>query len=311
MVNWQTSTFRLTFRFGMIRIGSVAFRSLVPEGHPFKLPVHPDFDILPLDALGSTTESIILRSHPIQTRLERLSKIRGTLCYVPETYRHHYVDLSGTFAEYLSKFSSKTRSTLLSKVRRLKQEGVEFQAFRSAEELLRFYPLARQVSLKTYQESLLKQGLPDSPEFEAALRLRGEQDTARGFLLMKGSNPIAYLYSPATDGVLLYEYLGYDTEFRQSSPGTVLQYLALEYLFAEQKFEKFDFEEGEGQHKQMFATHSVECADIFVFAPTIRAHVLVRMHMMLTTFVRTVLVVTDRMHVKKRLKRVIKMLSSK
>lgn len=305
-MNWKPFTFGLTFRLGIISIGSVAFRAIQPEVHPFKLPPHPDFDLIPLSALDDGIEAIILRSHPIQKPLERLSVQHGAMCYVPSTYRHHYVDLSGTFQEYLGKFTSKTRSSLQRKVRKLKQEGVEYQEFRTADELLRFYPLARKVSLKTYQENLLKNGLPDTPAFQTELRSRGEHDTARAFLLLKGDRPIAYLYSPAENGVLIYEHLGYDPEFRLASPGTVLQYLALESLFDEQRFAIFDFEEGEGQHKQMFATDSIECADIFLFAPSLRAKVLVRAHLILNASVRAAMRIAERTRLKGRLKRLVK-----
>jgi CelD/BcsL family acetyltransferase involved in cellulose biosynthesis len=305
-VNWRPFTFRLAFRFGAVHIGSAAFRAIQPEVHPFQLPADPDFDSLPLNALDSGAEAIIFYSHPIQHPMKRLSRQHGALCYVPSTYRHFYVDLSGAFPEYLDKFSSKTRSSLQRKVRKLKQEGVEFQIFRSADELLRFYPLARQVSRKTYQDNLLNKGLPDTPTFQAELRTRGEQDTARAFLLLKGGAPIAYLYSPAVHGVLIYDYLGYDPKFRDSSPGTVLQYLALEFLFAEQKFAMFDFEEGEGQHKQMFATNSIECADVFLFAPSLRAKALIQAHRILNVLVRATLRIAERTRLKARLKRFVK-----
>src|SRR5208337_5260468 len=128
---------------------------------------------------------IILTSHPIQKPMERLSMQHGTLCYVPETYHRYYVSLGGSFQEYLDKFPAKKRYTVQSKVRKLMRDGGEFLVFRSAEELLRFHPLAREVSRKTWHETLLKGGLADTPEFQDELRARGEQDTARGFLLLK------------------------------------------------------------------------------------------------------------------------------
>jgi len=310
-VNWKPFPFRLTFRLGMIHIGSATFRAIKPGVHPFKLPAHPDFELLPLDVFDSGTQAIIIRSHPIQKPLKQLSTQHGALCYVMGTYRHHYVDLSGTFQEYLDRFSSKTRNSLQRKVRKLLKEGIEFRVYRSSEELLCFHRLAREVSLKTYQENLLRTGLPDTTEFKDELRSRGEQDTARAFLLVKGSTPIAYLYSPVEQGVLMYDHLGYDPQFRQDSPGTVLQYLALEFLFAEQKFAMFDFEEGEGQHKQMFATHNLECADILLFAPTLRAKALVRAHLVLNASVRAAMRITERAGLKGRLKRLVKTWSAK
>lgn len=310
-MNWAPFTFRLSFRLGAIHIGSASFRAIQPDTHPFALPAHPDFDVLPVNVFDKSTEAIILRSHPIQQPLKRLSTQHGALCYVPATYRHYSVDLSGTFREYLDKLSPKTRSSLQRKVRKLQQDGVEFRVFRSADELLCFHPLARQVSRKSYQENLLKSGLPDTPAFKAELLSHGERNTARAFLLLKDGTPIAYLYSPAEHGVLIYEHLGYDQEFRNTSPGTVLQYLALEFLFAEQNFAMFDFEEGEGQHKQTFSTHSLECADVFLFAPTWRAKALIRVHWLMNASVKALLAIAERTRLKVRLKRLIKTWSAK
>jgi len=308
---WKQFTYRLPFRIALTRIGMAEFRAIEPDAHPFDLPPHPNFDVLPLDDLKSGTEAIILTSHPIQKPLKRLSKQRGTLCYVPATYRHFYIDLKGTFQEYLEKFSSKTRNTLQRKVRKLMGDGGEFRVYRDAEEMMQFHPLAVQVSHKTWQENLLQTGLSNSPKFQAELRTRGEQDTVRAFLLFKGGNPIAYLYTPAEHGVLIYDRLGYDADFHQSSPGSVLQYLALEYLFAEKKFKMFDFWEGEGQHKETFATDCLECADVCIFAPTLRANLLIRAHLILDMSVRGALWIAERLRIRKLLKRVVKLWSAK
>lgn len=305
-MSYKPFTFRLTYRFGAIHIGTAKFRAIEPEEHPFELPPHPDFDQYPLEAFEKGVEAVILSSHPIQKPLERLSMQRGVLCYVPVTYNRHYIDLSGSFQEYLDKSSHKKRYNLRREVRKLTEEGAEFQVFRSAEELSRFYPLAREVSRKTWHESLLRRGLPDTPEFKALMRAHGERDTARGYLLVKGGIPIAYQYAMMEKGVLMLMNLGYDPEFRNASPGTVLQYLALESLFAEKKFTIFDFEEGDSQYKQTFATESLECADVFLFAPTLRARTLIRAHLVLNALVRAVLAGTERAGLKVRLKRLLK-----
>jgi len=310
-VVWKPFTFRMSFRLALIRIGSAEFRAIQPDVHPFNLPAHPDFDLLPFDAFNSGIELIILNSHPVQKPLKKLSMQHGALCYVPLTYRRFYINLSGTFREYLEKFSHKTRYNLQREARMFMREGVEFQVFRSAEELLRFYPLARQVSRKTWQENLLQTGLPDTPAFRAELRSRGEQDTARAFLLLKGERPISYLYTSVKDGVLTYKSLGYDPEFRHPSPGTILQYLALEFLFVEQRFSMLDFGEGEDQYKQLLATHSLDCADVLLFAPTLRAKVLVRADIMINASVRAVIRIVELIRLKGWLKRLVKTWSTK
>ena len=49
---------------------------------------------------------------------------------------------------------------------------------------------------------------------------------------------------------------------------TVLQMAALESLFAEGRYQYFDFTESEGAHKALFGTDSVDCASFLMLRPT-------------------------------------------
>jgi CelD/BcsL family acetyltransferase involved in cellulose biosynthesis len=165
-----------------------------------------------------------------------------------------YTDLTGSFENYLKGIPPKERSTLQRKVRKIFADfpgKVTFRCYCTPEELREFHPLARTVSAKTYQDRLLKKGLPDTPEFRAEMFELALRDSVRAFLLLVDLEPIAYLYSPANGSVLFFEHLGYDANYSNRSPGTVLQYLAFEELFQEKRFEIFDFEEGEGQLRSL------------------------------------------------------------
>jgi CelD/BcsL family acetyltransferase involved in cellulose biosynthesis len=179
---------------------------------------------------------------------------------------------------------------------------VTFRCYRTPQELLEFHPLARTVSVKTYQERLLKSGLPDTPEFKAEMRDLASRDSVRAFLLFVEEKPIAYLCCPAEGSVLFYGRLGYDTNYSKYSPGSVLQYLAFEELFREKRFGIFDFTEGEGQQKHLFCTHEVECADLYVLACRPANVALVLLHAALGLFSRTALFFAERVGVKRKIK---------
>jgi CelD/BcsL family acetyltransferase involved in cellulose biosynthesis len=68
---------------------------------------------------------------------------------------------------------------------------------------------------------------------------------------------------------LVYAHLGYDPEFADLSPGTVLLAEALRALMAERRFRLFDFTEGEGAHKLRFASGTVDCVDLLLLRPTL------------------------------------------
>ena len=137
-----------------------------------------------------------------------------------------------------------------------------------------FHRLAFEVSEKTYQSRLLSSGLPGVDRFRA----RVDALRTRGYVLWHAGKPVAYLFCPARDGNLLYEHVGYDPEYQRWSPGSVLQALALESLFAEGRFRTFDFTEGDGDHKRFFANRSVPCADLYYFRKSPRNVLIVGLH---------------------------------
>jgi len=131
----------------------------------------------------------------------------------------------------------------------------------------------------------------------------GAAGAGRGWILFLDGAPIAYLYSPIRDGAVIYEYLGYDPAHRDLSVGTVLQYLVLERLFAEGGFSVFDFTEGGGQHKEMFATGSVEVADLYFFRRNLAAAAIVGGHVAAAEVTRTAIATLDRLQARDRLRR--------
>src|SRR5439155_2345862 len=123
------------------------------------------------------------------------------------------------FDDYMARFSAKSRSTLRRKVRRFTAApGARLREYRAPQEMDEFFRLARALSRKTYQEALYDKGLPASDGFRQRLLAMAGEDGVRGYILFLHDRPIAYLYCPAHDGVLLYENLGYDPEAAALSP---------------------------------------------------------------------------------------------
>lgn len=189
-----------------------------------------------------------------------------------QDYRRHFITMEGSsYEDYLARFSGKTRSTLRRKAKKLDADagGYTVTEHRTPAEIERFLDAALPLSAKTYQARLLDAGLPDSAEARATMLAAAEADRMRCYLLAVQGKPIAYLSLPVMERTLLYAHLGYDPAWARLSPGTVLQLVALERLFAEQRYAWFDFAEGEGAHKAMFGTDSVACASFVLLDPTI------------------------------------------
>jgi CelD/BcsL family acetyltransferase involved in cellulose biosynthesis len=210
-------------------------------------------------------------SFPVHDQLPRLTFAAGFVRFVSQQYRRFYANLAGPFDAYEARFSAKTRATLRRKVRKfaeLSGDATDFRVFRTPAEFEAFRALAVPLSATTYQDRLLDAGLPDDDRFWASIGARAAADSVRGYLLCHHGNAVAYLCCPVTDGIVKYDFVGYAPEYRAHSPGTVLQWLALKDLMAERRFRMFDFTPGEGQHKEMFATDEVRCADVFLLRPS-------------------------------------------
>jgi CelD/BcsL family acetyltransferase involved in cellulose biosynthesis len=100
------------------------------------------------------------------------------------------------------------------------------------------------------------------------MRELAARDAMRGWILFLDGRPASYLYAPSDGATLIYAYLGYDPQFADLSAGAVLQIEAMRALMEERRFRLFDFTEGEGQHKKLFATGEVECVDLLLVRPT-------------------------------------------
>lgn len=191
--------------------------------------------------------------------------------FVRQRYRRSYARLDQDFDSYLAGFSAKSRSTLRRKAKRLAERcggGLDVRCYRSEADIEAFHVHARALSARTYQERRLGYGLPEGEAALAEMRALARCDRLRGWLLFVDGRPASYLYAPAEGDILVYEYLGYDPDFADYSPGTVLLLEAMRQLMEERRFALFDFTEGEGRQKQQFATGAIDCVDLLLVKPT-------------------------------------------
>jgi CelD/BcsL family acetyltransferase involved in cellulose biosynthesis len=188
-----------------------------------------------------------------------------------QRYTRHYVDLAAGEAAWRAGLSGAVRSAMKRKAKKLAAANggvLDVRRYRTADELAAFHPLARAVAAITYQEKLLGSALPGDAVFVAAMLAQAEEDRVRAWLLYLGDAPVAYLWCAAQGGSLRYDYVGHDPAHAALSPGSVLMEAALTDLFAD-RFARFDFTEGDGQHKRTLATGGVACRDLLLLTPTV------------------------------------------
>jgi len=305
--SWTAKHAQLRFLLGEIPLLTVEFPLLVQETHFTKLLDGPAPAPLRSTDLPDATQGFLIRSQPMSQQLPSLSWSSDFVRYVPAQYERYYIELGDSFASYLHKFSSKSRNTLHRKIKRFANFSggrVDWREYRTLDEIRQYYPLARQVSGRTYQERLLNAGLPDDEEFRTEMCDLASCGRARGYLLFHEGKPIAYLFCvvEGTD-ILLYRYLGYDPAYQNWSPGTVLQYFVLEKLFAEREIRLFDFTEGEGPQKRFLSTGSVRCADIYHLRRRPTVLITVVLHCVLQRVSKALVEALDRVGLKSRVKK--------
>lgn len=225
-----------------------------------------------LPPLDERDHGYLITSLPAARIAEIAAMHSGFLRFKRQHYARRYADLSASFDDYMASFSGKSRSTLRRKIRKFEKlsgGSLDLRCYRTPGEMAEFHALARQVSAKTYQEKLLDAGLPEGAEAEGEMRRLAGRDEVRGWLLFVDGAPVSYLYAPAAGDTLIYAYLGHDPDFAAYSPGSVLQIEAMRQVIAEGRFRRFDFTEGDGQHKRQFATGSVDCVDLLLLRPTL------------------------------------------
>lgn len=216
-------------------------------------------------------DGVRILSAPTTRLSEVTARFPGFIAGGRQDYRRHFIAMDGSFADYMTQFSGKTRSTLRRKAKKLAEEakGYTVTTHRTPDEVETFLAAAVPLSARTYQARLLGAGLPDDAVAHGAMLKAAEAGQVRAFLLHAGGEAIAYLSLPVEGRTLIYAHLGYDPKWARLSPGTVLQIEALERLFAEERFGWFDFTEGDGAHKELFGTGSVACSSLVLLQPTL------------------------------------------
>lgn len=308
-VQWSKQETNLVIRLGELTLYSHQFPTLVFNAAQLSTPGDPLELDLPFGDYTEGVEALIVRSFPIENELVPMVILPEAIRYVTAQYRRQYIDMTGDFANYLKKFSAKRRAQLKRLVKEFKEfsdGNILWKEYRHANEIDAFYLNARMISITTYQEKLLNVGFPDTYEYKVYLQQLAKEDGVRGYVLFHRDKPIAYVCCLAIGSTLLYEHVGYDSNYRHLSPGNVLQYLILEKIFADNYFKLFDFNEGDGAHKAFFATHSVLRANYFFFRKTIRNYLLVKSHYSIEHLSSKLASMLDRYGLKAKLKRYIR-----
>jgi Acetyltransferase (GNAT) domain len=232
--------------------------------------------------VGETQMPYVIRSFPAPSPLPRLAVVGKHLRYVPVQYPRYYVEFKGSFEEYLKRFSPKSRYNLARSVRKLAEfDGgrIDWREYRQPEEMAEFHLLADALSKRTYQEKVLHEGFASRAGSPENLRMLAQTGAVRGYILFAAGQAIAYVFCRCCLDTLLYDAIGYDPLLHKYSPGSVLLYVLIEKMFAEQAFKYLDFGEGGSWYKEHWSTGAARCARAYYFPMAVPIVSAVMMHM--------------------------------
>ncbi|MEG3164922.1 GNAT family N-acetyltransferase [Sphingomonas sp. PB2P19] len=259
----MTPAVPLRFQVGARALATVR-RRLVRV--PLSLDVVLSGTVPTLPALSADADGFLITSLP-EAALGSVDR-HGLLGFVRQRYVRYHVDLGIGVDAWLAGLSGSARSGLKRKAKKLATASggvLDVRAYRTPAEIAAFHPLARAVSATTYQERLLGSGLPEDV---APLLALAREDRVRAWLLFIAGTPVAYLCCTADGESLRYDHVGHDPAHGDLSPGAVMQLEAMRALFGD-RFARFDFTEGEGQHKRQFASGGTACVDVLLLRPTL------------------------------------------
>jgi hypothetical protein len=264
-LNWMPSQLLYRCRFGELEIFKLKFNGLKSNPNIFEV-------VKQATSPPAAKRPIVAHAYSLPCLEDQRKGIRITnnfIHHVYSVYKHYYVDTSGCFDHYMARYKGKALNTLKRKTNKIVKSNKStdsFREFSSVDEVDEFLLIAKSISKTSYQEKLLGRFLPASLEFEDKMRNLANQGLFRGFILYAEDKPIAYNLCPIYgNGVMLYDFTGYNPGYAKYSPGTVLQLKIIETCFLDPRIFVYDLCSGEGRHKEFFATDYKACCDVYYF----------------------------------------------
>lgn len=302
---------RLKFLLGEMVLGSWRPRLLVADPLHFGVSDWPDAPELMQAALPAGADGFLCRKVNVQRFAPGIGRYGQFICYVQYHDVLHYVEIAGSFDDYLKRFSTKSRPKLARKVRHFLARDPQrnsCETYTTPDEMARFQREAAAISQHTYQTRLLGVGFRSDAESLQGMVATAERGDARGYLLRDGERAIAFAWCRRKGDSLVYDTVGYLPECTKLSPGSVLLYLILQDVFSTHRYSMLDFGPGEAEYKSMFGTGQYDFEDVYLLRRTLRHHLLVSTHYRLGNLSSDVGAMLERRGLKRKIKKLIRIL---
>jgi hypothetical protein len=194
---------------------------------------------------------------------------------LPEAQGHDMLLVPDSIDEVYRRMSSTRRKHLKASIKKLQVHPAgepRIVCYQSESELGRLFSDAEEIAKKTYQRGL-GAGFSDQPDVRMRLELAARKGWLRAHLLYLGDRPIAFWIGMLYGGSFVSEYMGYDPELRQSSPGMFLIMRVIEGFCSRTNGDvvtELDFGLGHAEYKTMLCSKTWQEARVYIFSPTLK-----------------------------------------
>lgn len=210
------------------------------------------------------------------------ARVGDLLPYAPGGPRpFHWLELPGSFREWLGKFGAKKRYNLQRQHRLLSEHARGNLVMRRIEhprDTAGFAGAAATIVERSWQGELATAGVTRTARDPRVLDDLARRGLLRSYLLVGDDRPCAFVIGYQYEDVFHYAEIGYDRELGRFSPGTVLLTLLIEDLFAHRTPRAVNFGTGQAGYKREFGNREGRDASCFLLRDTVANRARIRAH---------------------------------
>lgn len=178
---------------------------------------------------------------------------------------HRWMRLGCTAQEALQRLAHGHKRAIEKKVQKKLNGPARIHCFREVSELERGISTVEMIARKTYHRGL-GVGFDAGPRSRQLMRYHAENGQLRMYVMFDGEAPIAFWAGVVHNGWYYSDHTGFDSQYRECSPGTYL-FMKMIESFCQEGLQGIDFGLGDAVYKQRFGNHMFEEARINLFAP--------------------------------------------
>jgi hypothetical protein len=207
----------------------------------------------------------------------------GWLLYMPEqrTQRYFYIDIRGSFAQYLTKFSAKTVKKIRYRIRAIERaigDRIELVKVVNRDQVDWFLSAAGSVAAKSWQKKLVDIEIGQAAARKEVLEGFASERALRCYVLKAGEKVLAFAICFHLSNTCYFHETAYDPTWSQFSPGQSLLYLIIKDCFENEKPSIFHFGTGEADYKEMFSNQFGEEATFLILKSNFRNRLFILAH---------------------------------